>query len=241
MLIARSEAAVKGLPRSGRAKRALDGGESGGHGRPCGAIGDAPPKHGQHSVTNGSPAKAAAACERSALAGPLSSGPILLLVEGHSSLVTTDGPAERRPRARPHADAGAQRTDTTGGVPFGKFDTASDIDILARNESSITYGIARIGERTCLPHTERVTAQHALEDFRSKRRSATPDAVAALCRALGYEIRKGRGKGSHWLAVRAGAPAVTIPTGNKVLGLKTATRILKVLEEVFDDDESGER
>lgn len=87
------------------------------------------------------------------------------------------------------------------------------------------------------PSYERETAQRALQDFRSKRRSATPAAVAALCRALGYEVLKGRGKGSHWLAVRAGAPAVTIPTGNKVLGLTTATRILTLLEEVFDDDE----
>jgi hypothetical protein len=30
--------------------------------------------------------------------------------------------------------------------------------------------------------------------------------VAELCRALGYEIDKKRGKGSHWLAKRAGAP-----------------------------------
>jgi predicted RNA binding protein YcfA (HicA-like mRNA interferase family) len=83
---------------------------------------------------------------------------------------------------------------------------------------------------------DRVVAQRALTEFRTKRRSATPDTVAGLCRALGYEIDKKRGKGSHWLAKRAGAPPVTIPTGNKVLGLRTATGILKTLEEVFDQD-----
>jgi predicted RNA binding protein YcfA (HicA-like mRNA interferase family) len=83
---------------------------------------------------------------------------------------------------------------------------------------------------------DRVGVQRALTDFRAKRRSATPDAVAGLCRALGYEIDKKRGKGSHWLAKRAGAAPVTIPTGNKVLGLRTATGILTTLEEVFDRD-----
>lgn len=85
------------------------------------------------------------------------------------------------------------------------------------------------------------SAQRALADFRLKRRSATPEAVAALCRALGYEIEKKRGKGSHWVAVRAEAPPITIPTGNKVLGLKTATGILRDLEEVFDRDGSSEQ
>lgn len=87
----------------------------------------------------------------------------------------------------------------------------------------------------------RAAAQRALTEFRAKRRSATPDTVAGLCRALGYEIDKKRGKGSHWLATRAGAPPVTIPTGNKVLGLKTATGILTTLEEVFDRDGSTEQ
>ena len=86
---------------------------------------------------------------------------------------------------------------------------------------------------------ERPAAQRALADFRTKRRSATPEMVASVCRALGYTIDKRRGKGSHWLASRAGAPAITIPTGNKVLGLKTATGILTTLEEVFDHDGPG--
>ncbi len=88
---------------------------------------------------------------------------------------------------------------------------------------------------------DRANAQRALAEFRQKRRSATPEAVAAACAALGYEIDKKRGKGSHWLAVRAGAPPVTIPTGNKVLGLKTATGILTTLEEVFERDGFNEQ
>jgi hypothetical protein len=88
---------------------------------------------------------------------------------------------------------------------------------------------------------DRMAAQSALTEFRTKRRSATPNTVAELCRALGYEIDRKRGKGSHWLAKRAGAPPVTIPTGNKVLGLKTATGIVATLEEVFDRDGSTEQ
>ncbi len=88
---------------------------------------------------------------------------------------------------------------------------------------------------------DRAKAQRVLADFRQKRRSATPEAVAATCTALGYEIDKKRGKGSHWVAVRAGAPPVTIPTGNKVLGLKTATGILTILEEVLERDGSNEQ
>jgi hypothetical protein len=83
---------------------------------------------------------------------------------------------------------------------------------------------------------DRFVAQHTLTEFRANRRSVTPAVVAGLCCALGYEIDKKRGKGSHWLAKRAGAPPITIPTGNKVLGLNTATGILTTLEEVFDED-----
>jgi hypothetical protein len=92
-----------------------------------------------------------------------------------------------------------------------------------------------------VPSYDRAKAQRVLAEFRPKRRSATPEAVAAACSALGYEIDKKRGKGSHWVAVRASAPPVTIPTGNKVLGLKTATGILTTLEEVFERDGSNEQ
>lgn len=91
------------------------------------------------------------------------------------------------------------------------------------------------------PSYDRARAQRAKADFRTNRRSATPEAIAALCRALGYEIDKKRGKGSHWLAVRPEAPPVTIPTGNKVLGLKTATGMLTTLEEVFERDGSNQQ
>jgi hypothetical protein len=86
------------------------------------------------------------------------------------------------------------------------------------------------------PSYDRAKAKQALAGFRTNRRSATPDAVAGLCESLGYTIDKKRGKGSHWLAVRSGATPITIPTGNKVLGLRTATGILTTLEEVFDRD-----
>lgn len=88
---------------------------------------------------------------------------------------------------------------------------------------------------------DRAKAQRVLAEFRLKRRSVTPEGVAAACTALGYEIDRKRGKGSHWVAFRAGATPVTIPTGNKVLGLKTATGILTALEEVFERDGSNEQ
>ncbi len=86
---------------------------------------------------------------------------------------------------------------------------------------------------------DRSAAQRALAEFRLNRRSATPEAVARLCRALGYKIDRNRGKGSQWLAVRPAAPPITIPTRSKVLGLKTTTWILTTLEEVFDHDGSS--
>lgn len=91
------------------------------------------------------------------------------------------------------------------------------------------------------PPYDRAKARQALATFRANRRSTTPDKVAVLCRALGYEIHKQRGKGSHWLAIRAGCVPITIPTGNKVLGLRTATGILTTLEEVFDRDGGNEQ
>jgi|GEM_PF-3556833 len=85
---------------------------------------------------------------------------------------------------------------------------------------------------------DRRAAKRVLAELRGKRRSATPAVVADACEAVGYSIDKKRGKGSHWLASRVGAPAITIPTGNKVLGLKTVTGILTTLEEVFEDDDT---
>ncbi len=83
---------------------------------------------------------------------------------------------------------------------------------------------------------DRQTAEAALQDFRQKRRSATPASVAEACAAVGYTIDKRRGKGSHWIASRAGTSPITIPTCHKTLGLKTATGILRRLEETLDND-----
>jgi hypothetical protein len=83
------------------------------------------------------------------------------------------------------------------------------------------------------PPYDRTRAERALADFRAKRRSATPEMAAGLCKTLGYTIDTKRGKGSHAVAVRAGAPTITIP---RVFGLRIATGILTTLEEVFDRD-----
>lgn len=83
---------------------------------------------------------------------------------------------------------------------------------------------------------DRDAAAAALADFRKHRRSATPGSVSKACEALGFTIDKKRGKGSHWLASRSGTAPITIPTGNRTLGLKTATGILRRLEEILEDD-----
>lgn len=88
------------------------------------------------------------------------------------------------------------------------------------------------------PVYDRGKAQRALANFRGRRRSATQADVFALCRALGYTIDEQRGKGSHSVAVRAGAPPITIP---RVFGVRIATGILTTLEEVFDRDGSNQR
>jgi hypothetical protein len=101
--------------------------------------------------------------------------------------------------------------------------------------------VLRGSDHQLRPSYDRAKARQALATFRRNRRSATPEAVADLCRTLGYTIDKKRGKGSHWLAVRSTTRPITIPTGNKVLGLRTATGILTTLEEVFDRDGGNEQ
>ncbi|MHB1787044.1 MAG: hypothetical protein ACYCS7_13040 [Acidimicrobiales bacterium] len=80
---------------------------------------------------------------------------------------------------------------------------------------------------------DRAAAGRALAEFRAKRRSVTPEVVVALCRALSYRIDTKRGKGSHAVALRQGAPTITIP---KNFGVRIATGILTTLEEVFERD-----
>lgn len=87
------------------------------------------------------------------------------------------------------------------------------------------------------PSYDRPRAQRALAEFRSRRRSATPEAVVALCSALGYTIDTKRAKGSHAVAIRSGAPTITIP---RVFGVRIATGILTTLEEVFERDGSNQ-
>ena len=87
------------------------------------------------------------------------------------------------------------------------------------------------------PSYNRAQAKRALAEFRAKRRSATPDGVADLCKALGYTVNLSRGKGSHAVASRAGAPPIVIP---KHIGLRIATNVLTTLEEVFERDGSNE-
>jgi hypothetical protein len=78
-------------------------------------------------------------------------------------------------------------------------------------------------------------ARRALEAIRQNRRSQTPATLADAAEALGYEIDRKRGKGSHWWAKRPGRTRFPIPTGRTPVSVGVTTRILGILEEVFDD------
>jgi hypothetical protein len=86
------------------------------------------------------------------------------------------------------------------------------------------------------PVYDRDQARRALHQIRTNRRSESPETLAAACEALGYRIDRQRGKGSHWCAIRRGAPTITLPTGRDSVSARLATSILRVLEEVFDSD-----
>lgn len=58
--------------------------------------------------------------------------------------------------------------------------------------------------------------------------TATPKDLVDLARANGYEVLPGRGKGSHIVMAKPGAPTITIP-GGKRMGRNVARRMLKVL------------
>lgn len=78
-------------------------------------------------------------------------------------------------------------------------------------------------------------ARRALEAIRRNRRSQTPTALADASALLGYEIDRGRGKGSHWWARQPNQPRFPIPTTRSPVSVGVTTRILGILEKVFDD------
>lgn len=78
-------------------------------------------------------------------------------------------------------------------------------------------------------------ARAALEDIRRNRRSQTATTLAAAAEALGYEIVRGRGKGSHWWATQPNRPRFPIPTTRSPVSVGVTTKILGILEKVFDD------
>jgi hypothetical protein len=78
-------------------------------------------------------------------------------------------------------------------------------------------------------------ARRALDAIRRNRRSQTPATLVDAAEALGYEIDRKRGKGSHWWARQLGRPRFPIPTTRSPVSVGVTTRILGILEEVFDD------
>lgn len=58
--------------------------------------------------------------------------------------------------------------------------------------------------------------------------TATPDDLIRLARLRGYEIVRGRGKGSHVVMAKPGHPTITVP-GGKRMSPNVARRMLKVL------------
>jgi len=78
-------------------------------------------------------------------------------------------------------------------------------------------------------------ARRALEGIRRNRRSQTATTLAEAAEELGYEIDRGRGKGSHWWAKQPNRPRFPIPTTRSPVSVGVTTRILGILEKVFDD------
>ena len=78
-------------------------------------------------------------------------------------------------------------------------------------------------------------ARKALEAIRRNRRSQTATTLAEAAGGLGYKIDRGRGKGSHWWARQPNRPRFAIPTTRNPVSVGVTTRILGILEKVFDD------
>jgi len=78
-------------------------------------------------------------------------------------------------------------------------------------------------------------ARKALEAIRRNRRSQTAGMLAEAAQMLGYSIDKARGRGSHWWATQPNHPRFPIPTTRNPVSVGVTTRILGILEKVFDD------
>lgn len=78
-------------------------------------------------------------------------------------------------------------------------------------------------------------ARTALETIRRNRRSQTAATLAEAAETLAYEIDRGRGKGSHWWARQPHRPRFPIPTSRSPVSVGVTTRILGILEKVYDD------
>ena len=78
-------------------------------------------------------------------------------------------------------------------------------------------------------------ARKALETIRRNRRSQTATTLASAAGLLGYSIDRKRAKGSHLWATQTNQPRFPIPTTRDPVSAGVTTRILGILEKVFDD------
>jgi hypothetical protein len=78
-------------------------------------------------------------------------------------------------------------------------------------------------------------ARKALDTIRQNRRSQTSTSLARAAGLLGYSIDRHRAKGSHWWATQPNQPRFPIPTTRDPVSVGVTTRILGILERVFDD------
>jgi hypothetical protein len=77
--------------------------------------------------------------------------------------------------------------------------------------------------------------RRGLNHVRRNRRSQSPMDLASLAVLLGYTIDKHRGKGSHWYACGGPGPHFPIPTNRDPVAVGVTTRVLRILEEVYED------
>jgi hypothetical protein len=78
-------------------------------------------------------------------------------------------------------------------------------------------------------------ARKLLADIRQKRRSQSPDDLARVAVALGFEIDRRRSKDSYIWAIHPSGQKFPIPTTKNPVRVGTTTCILRILEEVLSN------
>ena len=74
-----------------------------------------------------------------------------------------------------------------------------------------------------------------VQEIRRNRRSQSPDDLVEVAEALGFEVNRKRGKGSHVWLVHPTGVRFAMPTSRNPIRVGTTTAILRQLEVVLDD------